>query len=71
MLPGSGNGARSMGEELANSEAFAHCQSIKVYRNVCLGEPTQIELDELKTTFQTRYNMKDVFAEAAVKCMGL
>ena len=71
LLPGSGNGARSMGEELANSEAFAHCQSIKVYRNVCLGEPTQIELDELKTTFQTRYNIKDVFAEAAVQCMGL
>ena len=71
LLPGSGNGARSMGEELANSEAFARCQSIKVYRNVCLGEPTQSQLNKLKTTFQIRYNMKDVFAEAAVQCMGL
>jgi hypothetical protein len=69
-LPGSGNGARSMGEELANSEAFARCQSIKVYRNVCLGEPTQAQLDTLKATFQAGYNMKNVFAEAAVQCMG-
>ncbi len=68
--PGSGNGARSMGEELANSEAFARCQSIKVYRNVCLGEPTQAQLDTLKATFQAGYNMKNVFAEAAVQCMG-
>jgi len=69
-LPGSGNGARSMGEELANSEAFARCQSINVYRNVCLGEPTQAQLDTLKSTFQAGYNMKNVFAEAAVQCMG-
>jgi len=69
-LPGSGNGARSMGEELANSEAFARCQSIKVYRSVCLGDPTQAQLDTLKATFQVGYNMKNVFAEAAVQCMG-
>jgi hypothetical protein len=70
-LPGSGNGARSMGEELANSDAFARCQSIKVYRNVCLGEPTQFQLDTLKATFQVGYNLKNVFAEAAAQCMGL
>lgn len=68
--PGSGNGARSMGEELANSEAFARCQSIKVYRHVCLGEPRQDQLDDLNTAYQARHNMKDVFAEAAVQCMG-
>ena len=69
-LTGSGSGARSMGEELANSEAFARCQSIKVYRTVCLGEPDQGQLDTLKATFQAGYNMKNVFAEAAVQCMG-
>jgi len=68
--PGSGNGARSMGEELANSEAFARCQSIKVYRTVCLGEPTQGQLDTLLLAFQAGNNMKNVFAEAAVQCMG-
>jgi hypothetical protein len=69
-LPGSGNGARSMGEELANSEAFARCQSIKVYRTVCLGEPTQGQLGTLLLAFQAGNNMKNVFAEAAVQCMG-
>lgn len=69
-LTGSGYGARSMGQELANSEAFARCQSIKVYRTVCLGEPDQGQLDTLKATFKAGYNMKDVFAEAAWQCMG-
>ena len=69
-LTGSGNGARSMGEELANSEAFARCQSMNVYRSVCLSAPTQAQLDTLKATFQAGYNMKNLFAEAAVQCMG-
>ena len=69
-LPGSGNGARSMGEELANSEAFARCQATKAYRAVCLGDPDQGQLDTLTATLQFAYNMKHVFAEAAVQCMG-
>jgi len=70
-LPGSGNGARSMGVELANSEAFARCQSIKVYRTVCLGQPTQAQLDNtLMPIFQAGYNLKNVFAAAAAECMG-
>ncbi len=32
---GSGTGAKSLGEELANSDAFAQCQVEKVFRNVC------------------------------------
>lgn len=69
-LSGSGNGAKSMGQELAASDAFARCQSIKVFRNVCLGEPKQSELVALKGAFQGQYNMKDVFAEAARQCLG-
>ena len=38
-LPGSGNGAKSMGEELANSDAFAQCQVEKVFRTVCFRAP--------------------------------
>ena len=38
-LPGGGNGAASMGQELANSEAFARCQVKKVFRNVCFRDP--------------------------------
>ncbi len=69
-LPGSGNGAKSLGEELASSDAFVRCQVTKVYRNVCLSDPTQAQLDTLKATFQTGYNLKHVFAEAAAQCPG-
>jgi hypothetical protein len=71
-LPGSGNGAKSMGEELANSDAFARCQVTKVFRNVCLSDPDQGQLVSLVgvLTSQTNYNLKQVFAEAATMCMG-
>lgn len=67
---GSGAGAQSLGRELANSDAFARCQVTKVYRNVCLGEPDQGQLDMLKTTYLDGFNMKNVFAEAATLCTG-
>ena len=38
-LPGRGNGAKSMGEELANSDAFAQCQVEKVFKAVCFRAP--------------------------------
>lgn len=69
---GSGNGAASMGQELANSTAFASCQVRKAYRTVCLNEPDQAQMVALRDvlTSQTNYNMKQVFAEAAAQCMG-
>ncbi len=71
-LPGSGNGAASLGQELANSTAFAGCQVRKAYRTVCLNEPGQAEMVALRDvlTNQTNYNMKQVFAEAAAQCAG-
>ena len=72
--PGNGNGAKSMGEELANSDAFAQCQVKKVFRNVCLREPVnQADRDQVQsmvTTFKSNYLMKPVFAESAVYCKG-
>jgi len=38
-LPANGAGAKSMGIELANSEAFAQCQVKKVFKTICLREP--------------------------------
>src|SRR5690606_4661611 len=38
-LPGSGDGAKSLGMELAATEAFAQCQVEKVFRTVCLRDP--------------------------------
>jgi hypothetical protein len=75
-LPGTGYGAKSLGEELANSEAFAACQVRKVFKAVCLRDPEDATdrsmVNQLTTDFMTTlgYRMKDVFAQTAVHCMG-
>ena len=74
-LPGSGQGAKSLGEELGNSYAFAACQVKKAFRAVCLRDPEDAtdrsKVDEIISTFRgTGYQMKQVFADAAVHCMG-
>jgi len=74
-LTGSGSGAKSMGRELANSEAFARCQVKKAFRTVCLREPGNAadrnQVDITTASFKTdNYNMKTAFAEVAVYCMG-
>jgi len=74
-LPGQGQGAKSLGEELGNSQAFAACQVKKVFRAVCLREPEdatdRAAVDTIVNTFRTTgYSMKQVFADTAVHCMG-
>lgn len=74
-LPGSGSGAKSMGQELAHSEAFAQCQVQKVFRNVCLRDPVdaadRAQIDSMTAMFEaSEYQMKVVFAESAAYCMG-
>jgi hypothetical protein len=74
-LSGSGNGAKSMGEELANSKQFASCQVTKVFENVCLRKPQDIndrnEISNMTTTFvNSNYRIKDVFAASAAYCKG-
>ncbi len=74
-LSGSGNGAKSMGEELANSQAFASCQVEKVFENVCLRKPQdandrQAVADMTATFINNNYRIKDVFASSAVYCKG-
>jgi hypothetical protein len=74
-LPGSGNGAKSMGRELAHSDAFAQCQVEKVFQNVCLRPPEdaadRAQIDAMVTSLQSNgYNLKRTFAESAVYCMG-
>ena len=74
-LPGSGNGAQSMGRELAHSQAFAQCQVEKVFENVCLRPPQdsadQTAVSTMVSSLQGNgYNLRRTFAEAAVHCMG-
>ncbi len=73
--PGSGRGAKSLGEELENSQAFARCQVRKVFRTVCLRDPVdaadRARIDTMTRDFVNgRYRLKQVFAESAVYCMG-
>jgi hypothetical protein len=74
-LPGSGNGAKSLGQELAGSQAFASCQVQKVFQAICLRPPSNAAdrsaAAQITQDFQSGgYNMKQVFAETAVYCMG-
>ena len=74
-LPGGGNGAKSMGEELANSDAFARSHVLHAFKAMCLREPVdQNDIDEverIKVIFKANnYNLKRVFAEAATYCVG-
>lgn len=74
-LPGSGQGAKSMGRELAGSERFARCQVEKVFRNVCFRPPSdaadRARVEAMTSSFRgSGYRLKRVFAEAATYCMG-
>jgi hypothetical protein len=72
---GTGNGAKSLGVELGKSQAFASCQVKKVFRTVCLRDPEdsndRTAVSNITATFTgTGYNLKQVFADSAVHCMG-
>ncbi len=74
-LAGNGNGARTLGEELANSDAFASCQVRKVFRAVCLREPSnEADADAIAAMTASLtaggYSLRQSFAEAAVYCAG-
>jgi hypothetical protein len=74
-LAGNGAGAKSFGEELAGSDAFAQCQVTKVFRAVCLRSPvdqtdrTQIAAMTANFRAANAYDLREVFAESAVYCM--
>ena len=74
-LVGEGTGAKTLGEELGNSDAFAACQVKKVFKAVCMREPEQqSDHDYINNTmipnFTAQYRLKTVFADAAAHCMG-
>jgi len=74
-LPGYGSGAKSLGQELAHTEAFAQCQVKKAFRTVCLREPQDLNdvnaLHGITASFKAGgYRMKQVFADTATYCMG-
>jgi len=74
-LPGQGQGAKSLGQELAGTTAFAQCQVKKVFKTVCFRDPVdQADRDKvatMTTTFRNNnFNLRQVFADSAGYCMG-
>jgi hypothetical protein len=74
-LPGSGNGAKSLGLELESSAAFASCQVTRVFKDVCLRAPNSsadfTQVNSMIASFQSNgYKLRQVFAEGAAYCMG-
>jgi hypothetical protein len=74
-MPGSGVGAKSLGQELAASDAFAQCQVTKVFQTVCFRAPTSAAdmatVSSIKSSFKTSgYKLKQVFQLAAAACPG-
>ena len=68
---GSGNGAKSLGVELASSNAFAQCQVEKVFRTVCFRSPNANDTSQVtasRDTFLNGGSLKRVFAETAAYC---
>ncbi|WP_285164591.1 hypothetical protein [Shewanella goraebulensis] len=74
-LNGKGFGAKSLGQEFANSQAFAQCQVKKVFKTVCLRDAESTEdINQIAATTasfqQNSYQLKRVFAEVGNYCMG-
>ena len=69
-----GNGAKTLGAELANSDAFAQCQAEKVFRTLCFRSPSdgqdRAQINTSANNFKSGGNLKRVFAEVAAHCAG-
>jgi hypothetical protein len=73
--PGAGNGAKTLGTELAHTRQFSECQVKKVFQKVCYRTPNgAADLQAVQTianSFEANNrSMKRVFADTAVYCMG-
>jgi hypothetical protein len=71
---GTGQGAKSLGQELESSQAFASCQVTRVFKDVCLRAPSSAsdatQVTSMIASFQSGYNLRQVFAQSAAYCMG-
>ena len=72
---GSGNGAKSLGAELASSATFAQCQVSKVFQAVCFRAPASstdlATVSSITSSFTSGgYKLKQVFQQVAAACPG-
>ena len=74
-LPGSGNGAKTWGQEIAGSQQFAACQVQKVFQTVCFRTPSSTaDINAAQTItnnfVSSGYKLKSVFQQVAAACPG-
>ncbi|MBL8266149.1 hypothetical protein [Steroidobacter sp.] len=73
-LSGSGSGAKSLGQELAYSGAFAQCQAEKAFRKVCFRSPADTaehgRVAAIGNDFRNDGSLRRVFARVAAECAG-
>ena len=71
-----GEGAKSLGVELANSKAFAQCQVDKTFKAVCLRDANVFDADrDARDAFVANfrgsgYRLRGVFTDVAAYCKG-
>ena len=73
--PGEGNGAKSLGMELAQTRQFSECQVKRAFEKVCYRTPNGPADEQAVITIANSFeannrSMKRVFAETALYCMG-
>jgi hypothetical protein len=73
--PGSGSGAKSLGQELAQTRQFSECQVRNVFEKVCYRKPNGpadlAAVETIANSFEANNrSLRRVFAETAVHCMG-
>jgi hypothetical protein len=72
----SGNGAKEFGMMISRSRGFAECMSSKVFELVCIRKPNieseKAQIRKLADNFQANdnFNMKNLFAETSILCLG-
>ena len=72
---GTGNGAKSVGMEIAQTRQFAMCQVKNVFEQVCYRSPNgpadEQAVENIATAFETNQrSMKRIYAEVGAYCMG-
>ena len=69
----SGNGPKSFGEMMANTDQFTSCMAKTALEKVCLQD-VDLKDDKTKTLAgffkENNYNMRQLFAKSATLCMG-
>ena len=73
--PGSGQGAKSLGTELAQTRMFSECQVKQVFEKICYRTPNGAAdvqaVQTIANSFEANNrSMKRVFAETSAYCMG-